>query len=346
MIRVVKDASFLALFLLGAVGVAGSGILGCSSAADAPSDAEREAAGSIGLDLQIGGGLTLNQASYVIVGPGGFSKSGTLQLSNSTVLSAVISGLPAGAGYSVTLSGTTSDGGTVCVGSATFNVIAQQTTVASVHLACHQTPVQGSVQVNGTLNVCPIAGGIGAEPAEVVTGSTVLLSASAFDADNGPSPLTYSWTASSGVLSDATLATPTFTCTVPGTVTIAVTVSDGDAAPGCADSTSVTVTCTPSTADVQSIVNANCTSCHSGLTPPRGLSLVDVRAAIGVSAVECALKRRILSGSATQSYLVDKILGAAQDGGCFSGRQMPIGKPPLSLADIALISSWINAGTP
>jgi hypothetical protein len=49
------------------------------------------------------------------------------------------------------------------------------------------------------------------------------------------------------------------------------------------------VTCTPSAADVQTILNANC---------------------------------------------------------CFSGRQMPLNKPPLSTGDIALIASWINAGAP
>jgi hypothetical protein len=269
-----------------------------------------------------------------------------LELSSSTKLSAVISGLPAGMGFSITFSGTSSDGGTVCAGSASFDVIAHQTTVVSVHLTCHQSSGKGSVQVNGTLNVCPIADGVSADPAEAVTGGTIALSLSASDADRGPSPLSYSWTASSGSLNDATLAAPTFTCTVPGTATIAVSVSDGDLAPDCAASASVTVTCTPSAADVQTILNANCVSCHSGATPPRGLSWVDVRSVVGSSAVECPQKLRIAPGDAAHSYLVDKILGAAQDGGCFSGRQMPLNKPPLSTSDSALIASWINAGTP
>jgi hypothetical protein len=57
-------------------------------------------------------------------------------------------------------------------------------------------------------------------------------------------------------------------------------------------------------------------------------------------------KLRIVSGDSVQSYLVDKLLGAAQDGGCFSGKQMPLGKAPLSASDISLIASWSNAGTP
>ena len=76
------------------------------------------------------------------------------------------------------------------------------------------------------------------------------------------------------------------------------------------------------------------------------MSLVDVTVPVGVPAVECTQKLRIASGNSTQSYLVDKIMGAAQDGGCFSGKQMPLGKPALAASDIATIASWINAGTP
>jgi len=39
-------------------------------------------------------------------------------------------------------------------------------------------------------------------------------------------------------------------------------------------------------------------------------------------------------------------MGAAQDGACFSGRQMPLGKPALAASDVATIASWINGGTP
>jgi len=343
MIRVAKSVAGLVVLL---VGVSGAGAIGCSSTEGSPGGAESESVGSIGLALQVAPGLNLNQVGYVILGPSGFTKSGTLELSNSTTLSAVISGLPAGMGFSITFSGTTSDGATTCAGSASFDVVARQTTIVSVHLTCHQSSGNGSVQVNGTLNVCPVADGIGTNPAEAVTLGTIALSVSASDADHGPSPLSYSWTASSGSFDDATLAAPTFTCTVPGPATISVSVSDGDLAPDCAASASITVTCTPSAADVQTILNTNCVSCHSGPTPPRGLSWVDVRAIVGTSAVECPQKLRIAPGDAAHSYLIDKIQGAAQDGGCFSGRQMPLNKPPLATSDIALIASWINAGTP
>ena len=69
------------------------------------------------------------------------------------------------------------------------------------------------------------------------------VTAFAHDPDNGPSPLSYSWTSTSGSFSDPTSAAPTFTCTVAGGATLTVMVSDGDPAAGCADKATVVVTC-------------------------------------------------------------------------------------------------------
>jgi hypothetical protein len=345
MLRKLHNAGVLAI-LVGCLG--GHAVLiGCSSTAgDGVAEGDPEHGGSVGLALQVAPGLTLDEVSYAITGPLGFTTTGSIDVSNSTTVSAVISGLPAGTGYSITLTGTTTDGSTTCSGSATFDVASHETTVATLGLSCHQAATNGSVQINGTINVCPVADGVSASPAEVAVGSSIALSASAHDSDNGPSPLAYSWTVSSGTLSDPASVAPTFTCSAPGVVTISVSVSDGDPAPDCADVATATVTCTATAAQVQAVMDANCTSCHSGANPPRGLSLVDVRTAVGVPASGCAQKLRIDSGSATQSYLVDKILGAAQDGGCFSGKQMPLGQPALAATDIATITNWIDAGTP
>jgi hypothetical protein len=346
MVRI-HNAGWLAV-LVGCFG-AHAALIGCSSNAQSGEEnvaVDGEHSGSVGLALQVAPGLVLNDVDYTIIGPLGFSKSGSINVSNSTSVSAVISDLPAGTGYTITLTGTTTDGSASCTGSATFDVAAHQTAVATLALSCHQAATNGSLQVNGVINICPVADGISANPAQVAVGSSIALSASAHDSDNGPSALAYSWTASSGTFSDPTSATPTFTCTAPGTVTLTLSVSDGDTAANCADSTTASVTCSVTSAQVQAIVDTNCTSCHSGPNPARGLSLVDIRAAIGVPSAGCAQKLRIASGNSAQSYLVDKIMGAAQDGGCFSGKQMPLGKAPLAAADIATITSWINAGTP
>jgi hypothetical protein len=99
-----------------------------------------------------------------------------------------------------------------------------------------------------------------------------------------------------------------------------------------------------SSADVQAVLNGHCIGCHSGPTPPRGLDLTNVNAVVGTPAVECAAKQRIQAGNARMSYLVDKVMGAAQDAGCFSGSRMPLGGPFLNATDIATIVAWINAG--
>lgn len=196
---------------------------------------------SIGLKLAIGGGLTLNSVSYTITGPKGFTKSGSIDLSNTNALSATIGGIPAGQGFSITLSGTASDGATSCGGSATFDVAARSSTTVTVSLDCHQPAHTGSISVNGTVNVCPTIDELSANPANVNVGGTVALTGAAHDSDDGPSALAYSWTASSGSIAGSG-ATATFTCTTPGTSTVTLAVSDGDA--GCFDVLTADVICT------------------------------------------------------------------------------------------------------
>jgi hypothetical protein len=220
---------------------------GCSGPSSSASTANNtEEAGAIDFAL-VDGSVTLTSVSYTIVGPTGFSMSGVINVASSSAVSAVIGGLPAGNGYSITLSATGTDGTTTCGGSATFSVTAHSTTTVAVALDCHQQAKTGSVALDGNLNICPVADGISANPADVAVGFPVSLAIAAHDSDNGPSPLAYSWTATSGSFSDATSATPTFVCNAPGPVTLTAIASDGDSTPGCADTLSVVVTCEPGT---------------------------------------------------------------------------------------------------
>ena len=222
-------------------------IAGCSggdgAGSPSPSAGNQESVGSVGLALQLASGATINTASYTITGPNGFAKTGSIDVSQATKLSATIGGLPAGTGYTITLTGTTTDGGTSCGGSGTFNVIAHQTATVTVPMACHEAARTGSVMVKGELNICPTIDGIGTNPAEVQVGGTLALSATAHDSDVGPSALTFAWTASAGTLSSATAQNPTFTCTVPGSATVSLSVSDGDPASTCADTLTAQVNC-------------------------------------------------------------------------------------------------------
>jgi hypothetical protein len=232
-------------------------IAGCDTSRSSRPNAE--SVDSVEMDLDLAPGIIINSASYTIAGPGGFSRTGALDVSHSTKLSALIAGLPAGKGFTITVTATSTDGNATCVGSANFDVFTHTISQVSVHLTCHEGPRTGGALINGTLNVCPTIDGVSAAPAEVLVGGTVALGAMAHDSDAAPAALTYAWTASSGTLSSSTDPSPTFTCTAPGTATLTLTVSDGDATPGCDATQTVQVTCTQLFSQAcQACVTANC----------------------------------------------------------------------------------------
>src|SRR5580692_10849157 len=97
--------------LLGAV-AATVAINGCSSAGT-PAESNgsgtepgnSETTGTAGIQLQVAPGITINTLNYTLTGPNGFSKTGSINVSNSTVAATIIGGLPSGSGYSISLSG-------------------------------------------------------------------------------------------------------------------------------------------------------------------------------------------------------------------------------------------------
>ncbi len=200
-------------------------------------------AGKVSLALQLPSGSILNALSYTITGPAGYTSTSSIDVSNSATVQALLGGIPAGTGYSISLTGTTTDGLSVCAGSASFDVTASHATTVNVPVLCKEHATKGSVLANGTFNSCPLVDGITASPNALSVGGSVVLQGQAHDSDAAPSALTYQWTASSGTLSSASQQNPTFTCTAAGTATLTLTVSDGDTTPGCADSLSASVTC-------------------------------------------------------------------------------------------------------
>jgi len=203
--------------------------------------------GAVAMALDVAPGIALDTVSYSVSGPLSFMKSGSLDVSHSATISANLSPLPAGTGFTITLSATSRDGTAMCMGSAGFDVSAHQTTSVLVHVLCRQPSQNGALAFNGVLNVCPVIDSLGASPAEVIVGASISLTGQAHDTDGGPSNLTYRWTASGGSLGDASAQNPSLTCTSGGPVTVSLTVSDGDDVSGCPDSQSVTVICTSAT---------------------------------------------------------------------------------------------------
>lgn len=199
---------------------------------------DEENTGSVGLELRLGE-VTVNTFDYVITG-GSFNKSGSIDVSKSKTISATVGGIPAGNGYSITLSAVAAGSPqTMCAGSASFNITARATTISNVKLECRLPGNNGSLQLSGSANVCPRIDALSVEPSEVMVGGTMALNASITDSDALPAAATYAWTANGGVLTTANSPSATFKCTAVGAFELTLTVSDTQ----CGDTANANVVC-------------------------------------------------------------------------------------------------------
>jgi arylsulfatase A-like enzyme len=206
--------------------LAASGPLaGCSREPSGHGDVEP--AGSIGLELTAAPGVTLSSVTYTITG-NGFSKAGAIDTSGSPTISGTIGGIPAGKGYTITLTAKSAEGDTTFTGSATFDVMAGATTAVTLHLNGVGKTANGSVAVNGTVNVNPRIDELTVTPQTVFVGGSIKLLAVGTDPDAGPSPLSYYWSTTGGVIDNPISPSATLTSTTAGTFTITLTLSDGD----------------------------------------------------------------------------------------------------------------------
>jgi mono/diheme cytochrome c family protein len=94
-----------------------------------------------------------------------------------------------------------------------------------------------------------------------------------------------------------------------------------------------------------SIFTPKCTACHDGsgtvLPGVQNLSAGNTYANIvNVASIEVPSLKRAAPGSSANSYVVQKLEGAAS----ISGVRMPKGGPYLDEATIALVKAWIDAG--
>jgi hypothetical protein len=191
------------------------------------------------------GDIVLEKVDYILKGSDGTELSGTADISSSTRPEFVVGRLLPGS-YTITLSSTATDGISTCVGSsASFTIVAGTMTSITLPMTCNQPKRHGSLNVNGSLNVCPIVEDPSASPSEVLVGGSIVINAGAVsDPDQGPATLTSNWTALPpiGEFDSQTAATTTYHCTQSGAVTLKFTASDGDSA--CQSSGEVLVTCT------------------------------------------------------------------------------------------------------
>jgi hypothetical protein len=225
-----------------ATGLAGSAIMaGCSSTPDTSKSTSGNQ-GSVGLQLDVGGGATINTMHVVVYGNG----LGALGAATNIVKDLDVSGisgataaftltLPAGNNYQVKLS-SPDDGGT-CAGTGTFNVAAGQSSTIAVTMSCASTDTTGSTGVGVTACTPPVVNSVFIFPDSQAVGHTIGLDAAV------ESGSTIQWTSTgpgTGTFGSSTAASTNFTCTFAGAVTIQLALAKN----GCTQSKSYSVTCT------------------------------------------------------------------------------------------------------
>ncbi len=249
------------------------GASGCSAGADSPSTSvatkpppslgrdpssttppasTNQNTGSIGFELTLPGGENIAVVDWAIAGPSGAAtviRSGMVNVQATLAAKFLVDDIPAGSGYAVTLSATSTDDTITCSGAAPFSVTAHASTLVAVQMACAAVGTAGhGTSVSGSVFNCAAWSSVTANPTETKVGTSVAIAAVASGPD--PSMLTYAWSSSTGTLSAPTGATSNFTCTQVGPAVLTLTVGDGPVPagsscnPGLA-TTTVTITCDP-----------------------------------------------------------------------------------------------------
>ena len=213
---------------LAVAGLVAAALWGSNCVSSSERTTALERAGSVDLALSLSPVATVASVAYQITGNGITPISGSIDVSDpSATISILLSGIPVGTGYLVTLSATSTDGRTTCLGSATFDIVANQTSAATVTLTCTTRDDTGTVIVNGTINNCPVITSLTVSPVSAPLGGLINLQSAAIDADVGTA-LTFAWTATAGgSFANASASNTTYTCTPAGSHLLRLTVTDG-----------------------------------------------------------------------------------------------------------------------
>lgn len=131
--------------LLFAAALAVTGLAGCAddshgegAGTDPGSSATPPGLGAVSVDLKVGSAIRLAAVNYEITRQG-FAKLGSFDVSDSSIVSGIVPGLPAATGYTIALTaGDTTGLLSGCQGSAPFDVTAGATTSVTVHLTCRE----------------------------------------------------------------------------------------------------------------------------------------------------------------------------------------------------------------
>jgi hypothetical protein len=197
------------------------------TAAGCTSDTTTNESGSLQVNLQLEGDVTINQVSWVITGNGIDSISGAINTSApGSTASVEVFGLPAGEDYLISMTATSADGETSCGGSAEFDVEVGVSTSVMVMLNCKPPQDLGGVRVNGKLNVCPDLVRVVVAPLQTSVGHDIELSATGEDYEGDQ--FEYRWEATGGSIDDPSATDTLYTCEEVGNHEVRVVVSDDD----------------------------------------------------------------------------------------------------------------------
>jgi hypothetical protein len=245
-----------------------AGLLSCSSAStSAPTAGRNEQTGAVGLRLTLAGGEIVSSLAFTLANgtpadtfagiiplPTGNAGPGPFQVPTYEIVPVV-----AASGYTITVSGTSTDGVLTCSGSSVtpFTVVPGIETIISVLVTCTEANHAGSVEVNGTLQNCPIVGtltAIQATASDVAPGNTSTIYGSAVAPNLSSLAYAFSVLSGTGTLNNQAVAltntwsSVVFTCpATPEVDTIQMVTSDqtGAVCPASDTTATVTVTCTP-----------------------------------------------------------------------------------------------------
>jgi hypothetical protein len=188
--------------------------------------------GQLALAIEIAPGVTVSQMDYRVLKDGVVVITGTADTREMVFIQ--LSALPSGAGYTVELSATTSQG-LVCTGSAPFTVAAQASIVVPVPMTCG-LPSRGDARIAPEFSGCNRVRVLSATD---LPGRHLAVSVVASSDAIAP---TFLWSSSDGTFDSTTVAQTVFHCgATAGTARITVTVADAT----CGDTVSTDVNCGP-----------------------------------------------------------------------------------------------------
>ncbi len=244
--------------------------------------------GSVGMRLSLPDGTLINSVTYSLTNGATTVQSGTLATNHSQSIDFQLGQVPAGSGYSITLSAASGDGGITCLGSAgPFAVVAHSTVSEAVQLICQTGSNQnGNVFIDAVPAFCgtwtsvsTIGPGIDAGPtngSEVIADgvSPIVITATATGA--APANLQYTWTAVTNSGNGVTIQSNVGNGTTTDTLTVTCN-SDGVDAVGSATLTLV----------VSDSLDGGSVVCPSSLSTVSTTVFCDKAASCGTGTINC-----------------------------------------------------------